>query len=141
MSDALTPSGDIRTLAARIAAMDEVARWRDRLESLLLAEGATPNGWAPRVASVLNVSLRGWRSDILIAALDVEGVCASAGAACSSGVHQPSPVLHALYPDEPWRADAALRLSLGPEGLSEADIDAAIPILKRVLGRARPASA
>ncbi|HEY6879817.1 MAG TPA: cysteine desulfurase, partial [Polyangiales bacterium] len=87
------------------------------------------------VATVTNVSFRGWRSEILIAALDVEGLCASAGAACSSGVSAASPVLRALYPNEPWRAASALRLSVGPETTQD-EVERAIAILAKVLGRA-----
>jgi cysteine sulfinate desulfinase/cysteine desulfurase-like protein len=55
-------------------------------------------------------------------------------AACSSGLAAPSPVLRAMYPDEPGRAVAAVRISLGPE-TSDAEIDGAIEILRRVLER------
>ena len=95
-------------------------------------------GDGPRVATVSNASFQGRRGDVLVAALDVEGVCASAGAACSSGLAAPSPVLRALYPAEAWRASSALRFSLGPE-TSEADVDAAIAAIRRVLARG-PAS-
>ena len=71
-------------------------------------------------------------------ALDLEGVCASFGAACSSGLGEPSPVLRAMYPDEPWRAECALRLSLGPETI-EADVEGALAAITRVLSR-RPGS-
>jgi cysteine desulfurase len=70
----------------------------------------------------------------LVAALDLEGVCVASGAACSSGLDQPSPVLLAMYPAEPWRASAALRLSFGPE-TTETDVDFALEALRRVLAR------
>jgi cysteine desulfurase len=69
-----------------------------------------------------------------VAALDVEGLCVSSGAACSSGLGAPSPVLRAMYPDSPWRAESALRLSLGPETSEEEGSEAA-RILARVLAR------
>jgi cysteine desulfurase len=81
------------------------------------------------------VAFRGRRGDVLVAALDVEGVCVSSGAACSSGLASPSEVLRAMYPDEPWRAEGALRFSLGPE-TRDADVDAAVAALDRVLARA-----
>ena len=59
----------------------------------------------PRVASATNLSFRDWKGEVQVAALDLEGVCASFGAACSSGVAEPSPVIAALHPDEPWRAE------------------------------------
>jgi cysteine desulfurase len=124
-------------LPARLAAMPEVARRRDRLEQALLAAGAVVNGAAgARVATVTNVSLPGWRGPSLVAALDLEGVAAASGAACSSGLDQPSPVLAAMHADEPWRATSALRLSLSPS-TSDADVDRAIDALTRVLERRR----
>lgn len=122
-----------------IADRPRIAALRDRLESACLSLGAVVNGAdGPRVATVSNVSVPGWRGDQLVAALDIEGLCASSGAACSSGLGEPSKVLQAMYPDEPWRAESALRLSLGP-ATSEADVEAAIAILKRVIPRSRRA--
>lgn len=119
----------------RLAAQAEVARQRGRLESLCVGLGAVVNGAEiPRVASVSNMSVSGWRGEVLVAALDVEGLCASAGAACSSGLGAPSPVLRALYPGEPWRAESALRLSLGPETRDD-EVERALRVLGRVLPR------
>ncbi|HJL06593.1 MAG TPA: aminotransferase class V-fold PLP-dependent enzyme [Polyangiaceae bacterium LLY-WYZ-15_(1-7)] len=124
-------------LEARLGAMERVASWRDRLEATLEALGGVVNGAeGPRVASVTSASFRAWRGPVLVAALDVEGLQASAGAACSSGVAEASPGLRALYPEEPWRAESALRLSLGPEGLDDAAIEEAVAILQRVIPRA-----
>jgi cysteine desulfurase len=120
---------------ARVQAQEQIASLRDELEHACLQLGGVVNGaTGPRVATVTNVSFPDWRGDVLVAALDVEGLCASSGAACSSGVGAPSPVLLAMYPDEPWRASSALRLSLGPETRAT-DVQAAVSILKRVLGR------
>ena len=71
----------------------------------------------------------------MVAALDVEGLCAASGAACSSGVSERSPVISAIYPDEPWRATSSLRLSLGPE-TEAAEIGRALEILRVVVPRA-----
>jgi cysteine desulfurase len=129
-----------RALEGRLQAMPRVAAQRDRIERAACALGGVVNGDAgARVASVSNVSFPGWRAEVLVAALDVEGMCVSAGAACSSGLGAPSPVLQAMYPDEPWRAEAALRVSLGPETTDE-EVDGAIEILTRVLGRSPGAS-
>lgn len=119
----------------RLQAMGRVAMLRERLESAACALGGQVNGAAgPRVATVSNLSFPGWRGDVLVAALDVEGVCVSAGAACSSGLGAPSPVLLAMYPEEPWRAESAVRISLGPE-TSEDEVERAIALLRKVLGR------
>lgn len=126
----------LEALSARLEAQPRVGALRDRLEAALVARGASPNHGRdqPRVSTVTNVSVPGWRGPLLVAALDVEGLEASSGAACSSGLDAPSPVLLALFPDAPWRASSALRMSLGPE-TTEADVDEAIAILDRVLQR------
>jgi len=124
-----------RLMPRRLGEMPRLSVLRDRLEQAAVALGGVVNGaGGPRVASVTNLSFRKWRGDHLVAALDIEGLCASSGAACSSGLGAPSPVLLAMYPDEPWRAESALRLSLGPE-TTRAEVEAAVSVLERVLGR------
>lgn len=121
----------------RLRAQPQVGVLRDRLQQFLVERGAVVNGdAAPRVATACNVSLRGWSGPELVAALDLEGLCASAGAACSSGLSEPSPVLLAMYPEQSWRASSALRLTLGPETSAD-QVDQALGILDRVLSRAR----
>ena len=74
---------------------------------------ATQNGAAaPRLANTLNVSLLGLDSEMLLIALDLEGVCASTGSACMVGSVVASHVLLAMgLPVE--RARSAVRFSLG----------------------------
>lgn len=135
---ALLGFGTAATLIpARLAAMPAVAKLRDTLEEALLArEEVERNGEGPRVASCASLSLRGWRGAELVAALDLEGVMASAGAACSSGVAGPSAVIAAMYPDDPGRAVGSLRLSLAPEaGLDVEDAPAIVARMERVLAR------
>lgn len=121
-------------LPARLAAQPRIAALRERIELAAIALGGSANATQARVATVSNVSFPGLRADVLVAALDVEGLCVSAGAACSSGLAAPSPVLRAMYADSPWRAESAVRFSLGPE-TSAAEVAAAAEILARVLGR------
>jgi cysteine desulfurase len=125
-----------RALPTRIEAQARIQALRDRLEQGCVALGARVNAPGPRVGTVSNLSVPGWRSDMLVAALDIEGLCASSGAACSSGVAEPSPVLRAMYPEDPERAESALRLSLGPE-TSDAEVNQALAVLARVLARGR----
>ncbi len=121
-------------LPARLAAQPRLAALRDELEAAASALGGSANAAQTRVATVSNVSFQGRRGDVLVAALDVEGLCVSAGAACSSGLAAPSPVLRAMYADSPWRAESAVRFSLGPETRAQ-DVTAAVEVLRRVLGR------
>jgi len=129
---------------AACAALDERLGEQARLRALqaradaeLRALGAALNGaGGTRVGTVSNASFAGVRGDELVAALDLEGVQVSSGAACSSGLSAPSPVLRAMYPEQPWRAESALRLSFGPE-TTEIQLESALAALAKVLPRVR----
>jgi cysteine desulfurase len=131
---------------AACEALPERLGARPRLEALarmaqaelLALDGADNGAGGERVATARNASFPGVRGDELVAALDLEGVCVSSGAACSSGLSEPSPVLRAMYPDEAWRASAAVRFSFGPQ-TRESDLQFALEALTRVLARARAA--
>ncbi|HEX4354855.1 MAG TPA: cysteine desulfurase family protein [Polyangiales bacterium] len=119
----------------RLAAQPSIAWLRDRLEAALIELGARRNaGAGPRSSTASNLYFPDRRADALVAALDVEGVAVSAGAACSSGKSEPSPVILAMHPDEPARASASIRLSFGPE-INEIDVDFALNAFARVLAR------
>ena len=84
-----------------------------------------------RLPNTLNVLFEGVDGRILIARLDLEGIEASLGSACSSGALEPSHVLTAMGLDEE-RARAGLRLSLG-RSTTSADIHSAVDIVGKVL--------
>jgi cysteine desulfurase len=101
--------------AARIASL---AALEDRLLAGLRAR-AVPfhlNGAdAPRRApGFLNISLPGRPAPDMVIALDMAGFCTSAGAACATGVMEPSPALRAMFPHNLDRAATALRITPGP---------------------------
>jgi cysteine desulfurase len=122
-------------LATRLAELPRLARLQARASAALIELGAVLNATAgPRAPTVVNASFRDARGEELVAALDLEGVCASSGAACSSGLSEPSPVLLAMHPAESWRASAALRLSFGPE-TTESELETALAALRRVRAR------
>lgn len=133
--------------AARIAAdamAEEAARvaaLRDRLVAGLEAiEGAHLNGHPrQRLPGIVNVSFAGADSESLLLALDLEGVAASSGSACTSGSLEPSHVIAALGLPEPLAA-GTLRFSLGRWTTAE-EIDRVLEILPRVLGPVRRAAA
>jgi cysteine desulfurase len=83
--------------------------------------------------NTLHVSVVGSNAEGVVAALDLEGVAVSAGAACSAGAAEPSHVLRALgrSTDE---AREGIRFSLGRRTTSE-HIDAAVAAVARVLSR------
>jgi cysteine desulfurase len=108
---------------------------RERIERGLRELGFVINASdGPRAATAVNASLLGARGPELVMALDLEGVCVSSGAACSSGLAAPSPVLLAMHSEAPERASSALRFSLGPE-TTQADVDLALEALRKVLLR------
>jgi cysteine desulfurase len=124
-----------RLVPARIEAQAVIGSLRDRIEMELCQLGAVPNASdAPRVCSVTNLSFPEWEGALLLAALDLEGVCVSTGAACSSGLQEPSAVIRAMYPDEQWRAGSAVRISLGIE-TTTAEIETTLRVFERVLSR------
>ncbi len=71
--------------------------------------------------------------EMLLLNLDMEGVCVSAGSACTSGALEPSHVLTAIGLDR-YTGSAAVRFSLGKDNTDE-DIDYAIDKLDLVLRR------
>jgi cysteine desulfurase len=124
-----------------ITEYQSVACVRDRFEAALRAlEDVAINGeGAPRVGHVVHVSFRHWSSPELVAALDLEGLACSGGAACHAGVPEPSSTLVAMYgehPEEHWRYGGPVRFSLPPWTVDD-DVDAALAILRRVLARHR----
>jgi cysteine desulfurase len=80
----------------------------------------------------------GVRSDVLLAALDMAGVDASAGSACASGAPLPSHVLRAMgYPDA--LAAGALRCTTGRATTVE-DIDRAASLITTAVEQIRSSS-
>jgi cysteine desulfurase len=129
--------------AARIARAESVAdalriaALRDRLEAGLLAiAGARVHGdRAARVANTINVAFEGAAGELVVTSLDLEGVAASTGAACTSGSLAPSPVILALGQPRA-RALESVRLSLGRE-TTDADVDRVLAILPPIVARIR----
>ena len=88
---------------------------------------------APRLANTLNVSLLGIDSEMLLIALDLEGVCASSGSACMVGSVVASHVLLAMgLPME--RARSAVRFSLGKWTTAD-EIKAAGAAVRKIVDR------
>lgn len=121
--------------SARMAAL------RDRLLEGLVAKvpGVRRNGDARHVLpNTLSVCFPGVAGDVLLEALDLEGVAVSAGAACHSGSVEPSRVLLAMGLDAE-EARASLRFSVG-QGVDEAQIDRVLSILPDLVARVRGAA-
>jgi len=111
---------------------------RDRLWGGIArtVNGVRRNGCAERVLpNTLSVEFGGAAGDVLLEALDLEGVAVSAGAACASGSVHPSRTLLAMgrSADE---ARASLRFSLG-HGNDAAQIDRVVALLPALVERVR----
>lgn len=103
-----------RAEAQRDDAARRMARLRDDFEAALRTQipGLQVNGAVDqRLPSASNLSFPHCTAESLLLALDLEGVCCSAGTACASGSLEPSPVLQAMgFAGD--RLHGALRFSL-----------------------------
>jgi cysteine desulfurase len=88
-----------------------------------------------RLANTVSFVVEGSDSISLLANLDLEGICASSGSACSAGSLEPSHVISALGLDDAL-ANALVRFSLG-RGSSVDEIQFTIRVLPEVIGRSR----
>jgi cysteine desulfurase len=103
------------------ARVRHVSALRDALWDGLRAAwpDARRNGSAEHVLpNTLNLELPGVAGDVLLEALDGEGIAVSSGAACHSGSIEPSGVLVAMG-RTPEQARGSLRLSVGPSNRPE----------------------
>jgi cysteine desulfurase len=90
---------------------------------------------ATRAPHVLNISIPGTDSESMLMALDLKGIAASGGSACSSGSINPSHVLLAIGV-KPDLAGAAIRMSLGSLTTEEA-IERVGEVLPSLVQKAR----
>jgi len=90
---------------------------------------------APRIGGTINAGFAGARGESIVIALDLAGIAASTGAACTSGSVQPSPVLLGLGLS-PAQAREAVRFSLGRTTTAD-EIAAVLARLPAILARAR----
>lgn len=126
---------DIPQKNARLAGL------RDRLAEGILA--AVPysrlnGGMEDRCSANVNLSFRGIEGESLLLALDIRGISASSGSACTSGSIDPSHVLRAIGLSEEL-AKGSLRLTLGEDNTEE-DIDYILEVLPRVVADLRQRS-
>jgi cysteine desulfurase len=100
---------------------------RDQLEQACVDLGAEVlGGGAPRLPNTSCVSF-GVPGDLVVAALDLEGIAASTGSACGSGAARASHVIAAM-----GRADVPVRFSFGRDSRARPAIEAIAGIVQRL---------
>ena len=112
-------------------------RLRERLQKAVLAVDGTELTGHPkdRLPGLLSIIARDTDGASCALSLDLEGIAASVGSACTTGSTEVSHVLSAMgYPDE--EARGALRLSLG-RTTTESEIDTAVDVVPRVVASMR----
>lgn len=126
----------VREEQAQTAA--HLAALRDAFVGRVLrgAEGAALSGaGAARLPGIAHLTFAGLDGEAILYSLDLAGVAASAGAACSSGSLEPSHVLRAMgMPDA--LARSGVRFSFGKEN-TEREAERAADILIEVVARLR----
>ena len=120
------PKEDLRGLTHRLAA------FLDKLKD----QGVRVRGSQEhRLSNTLAFTVRRCDSISLLAGLDLEGICASSGSACSAGSLEPSHVMTAIGVEKE-SANSLVRLSLGRES-TLAEVEQVEEILPRVISRAQ----
>ena len=127
-----------RTMAERTAKEIEV---RDYLINRILTEipNCRLNGDpVKRLPNNCNISFEFIEGESLLIMLDMKGICASSGSACTSGSLNPSHVLLAIgLPHE--KAHGSLRLTLSEE-ITKEDVDFVVEQIKAIVDRLRSMS-
>jgi len=122
----------------RPAVVPRLEQLRDRLLAGILARvrDVRVNGHRERrLPNNVHVSFAGVDGESLLLNLDLAGLAASSGSACTSGSLLPSHVLLAMgLPRE--LARGSLRLTLGKDN-TEADVDAAVDLVAQTVARLR----
>lgn len=115
-------------------------RLRDKLEDgLTKIPYVVINGkGADRMPGTTNAAFHYIEGEGILYQLDLEGICASSGSACTSGSLDPSHVLRAMH--VPFTAvHGSIRFSMSDE-TTEADIDHVIEVMPRIVANLRKLS-
>ena len=123
------------------ATYGHVVALRDRLESAIREHvpSTSVNGVTqPRLGNTANIAFHGVAADEMVRALDAEGICVSAGAACHSGTVEPSGTMKAM--GLPLNvAMGAVRFSLSRYTTVE-EIDRTVEVVTELRVRTPPVS-
>jgi len=126
--------------AERPAMVPKIERLRDRLlEGILKIPNTRLNGSrTQRLPNNINVSIEYIEGESLLLNLDLKGIAASSGSACTSGSLDPSHVLLAIGLSHEV-AHGSLRLTLGRDN-TDAEIDYVLETLPPIVERLREMS-
>jgi cysteine desulfurase len=127
--------------AERPATVARLRRFRERLAKAVLAVPGTELTGHPkaRLAGLFSMIARDTDGSAVCVALDLEGIAASVGSACTTGSTEVSHVLTAMgYPEE--EARGALRLSLG-RTTTEEELTTACDVVPRIVASMRVGAA
>ncbi len=125
----------------RIPQADEIRKRRDRIIHTILStvERCRLNGDAERrLPGNINMSFEGIEGESLLLMLDLYGICASSGSACTSGSLDPSHVLLSLGLPHAV-AHGSLRLTISEETTDE-DVDQILQAVPEIVRRLRDMS-
>lgn len=122
------------------AKVEKVSKMRDRLiDGILKIPRTRLNGdREKRLCGNVNVSIEGIEGESLLLMLDMKGICASSGSACTSGSLDPSHVLLALGLKHEV-AHGSLRLSISEENTDE-EIDYILEVIPQIVEKLRAMS-
>ena len=121
-------------------AVDRISSLRNKLEEVLVSEGAIVIAADPeRSPFIGSYAMPSVASASQLVQFDLAGIAISAGSACSSGSMKSSRVLAAMGVD-PVVASCAIRVSFGPQ-TSEADVERFTAEWRAIKARATKAAA
>jgi cysteine desulfurase len=115
-----------------------IAVLRERLESRVMfriADVQINGSGAPRVSNTSNMSFLSIDGESILLHLDLRGICASTGSACTTGTPEPSHVLTAMGVPAS-SAQGSIRFSLGKDN-TEQEIDMAVDALAEITSQLR----
>lgn len=106
---------------------------RDKfLKEVLEIHGTSINGdLVNRIPGNSNICFHGIEAETLLMALDLQGICASVGSACSAGSLEPSHVLMAMGLSEE-NSRSSMRFSFG-SSTSEQEVENTVKALKEII--------
>lgn len=122
------PGNEVKLLQLR----NRLLPYIDRLPCLTLNSSRGKTG----ATHIINISFPGMKSEVVVHALEKQGVVISTQSACSSKLHKPSRVLLAVTNDDSL-ASSGLRISLSPT-MTEQEMDQIGQALQSVVEQLEP---